>query len=144
MTTTFYDISQDPALCAHLKALVDIIDSPANTYCTWCPWLPNMLMLRKMISIIRFYWIVWRSLHTRKASGGKRNDAIQKMLDEKRSTPQIFGVSIDRSSSGVLVTDDLQFILGLSLAGARATGTIGMSSIRRPIDPILTTLQYHG
>lgn len=143
MTTTFYDISQDPALCSHLKSLVDIIDSPANTYFTWCPWLPNMLFIHKVISIVRFYWIVWRYINMRKASGGKTNDAVQKMLEQGSSTPQIFAVSITNPTL-LFLADDPQFILGLSLAGARATGTIGMISLSATTHQFLTTIQYHG
>lgn len=51
-------------------------------------------MFHKIISLVRFYWIVWRHINMRKASGENRDDAVQKMLDEGRSTPQIFGVSM--------------------------------------------------
>ncbi|KAJ5344767.1 Cytochrome P450 [Penicillium brevicompactum] len=107
MSTGFFDISQDPALCSHFKSLVDVVDSPANPYTTWCSWLPNMLMLRKLVAAARMYLIVRRHILIRKRDGVRRNDAIQKMIDDGDSNTQIFG-----------------FLLGLSLAGARATGTI--------------------
>ncbi|CAG8018948.1 unnamed protein product [Penicillium olsonii] len=107
MTTGFFDLSNDIALCSEFKSLVDIVDSPANPYATWCSWLPNMLMFRKIISAVRMYLIVRQQVRMRKASGVTRNDAVQHMLDDGESTTQIFA-----------------FILGLSLAGARATGTI--------------------
>ena len=94
MCNAFFDISNDPALCAEIKSLVDIVDSPANPYSTWCSYLPNMLMLRKIISAARMYWIVQKAIKSRKSSGVRRNDAIQQMLDDGDSTPQIFGVCV--------------------------------------------------
>ncbi|CAG8369060.1 unnamed protein product [Penicillium salamii] len=109
MATGFFDLSGDLTLSSEFKSLVDVVDSPANPYMTWWPWLPNMLMIRKIISVARIYLIVRKQINIRKASGSgvRRNDAVQQMLDDGESTIHIFG-----------------FILGLSLAGARATGTI--------------------
>ncbi|CAG8283799.1 unnamed protein product [Penicillium salamii] len=108
MATGFFEISRDLSLSSEFRSLIDVVDSPANPYMTWWPWLPNMLMIRKMISVARIYLIVRKQINIRKASGVRRNDAVQHMLDDGESTIQILG-----------------FILGLSLAGARATGTIG-------------------
>lgn len=95
MSTGFFDISNDPALCSQFKSLVDVIDSPANPYATWCAWLPNTLMLRKLVSAARMYLIVRRYINIRKRDGVRRNDAVQQMLDDGDSTTQIFGVSTE-------------------------------------------------
>ena len=94
MTTGFFDLSNDIALCSEFKSLVDIVDSPANPYATWCSWLPNMLMFRKIISAVRMYLIVRQQVRMRKASGVTRNDAVQHMLDDGESTTQIFAVGL--------------------------------------------------
>lgn len=124
MSNAFFDIANDPAMSSRLKTLVDIVDSPANPYSTWFSWLPNTLMFRKIISAVRMFRIVQKALKSRKSSGVRRNDVVQQMLDNGDSTIQIFGVC---SADSLLPTntDLLKFILGLSLAGARATGTIG-------------------
>jgi hypothetical protein len=130
MCNAFFEISNDPELSAQIKLLVDVIDSAENPYSTWCPWLPNMLMFRKAISAVRMFYIVRKVVNSRKSSGIRRNDIIQQMLDSGESMFEIFG-----------------FVLGLSLAGARATGTIGTSFYYRDYIQArhkLTLQQYHG
>lgn len=94
MATGFFEISRDLSLSSEFRSLIDVVDSPANPYMTWWPWLPNMLMIRKMISVARIYLIVRKQINIRKASGVRRNDAVQHMLDDGESTIQILGVRL--------------------------------------------------
>ncbi|KAJ5963230.1 uncharacterized protein N7479_003106 [Penicillium vulpinum] len=107
MRIASFDIANDPVLSAHLKSLVDTVDSIDNPYSTWFPWLPGPALFQKFFASVRIYRIVQAAINNRKMSGIKRDDMLQQMLDEGDGTVQIFG-----------------FMLGISLAGARATGTI--------------------
>ncbi|KAJ5790241.1 uncharacterized protein N7518_007252 [Penicillium psychrosexuale] len=107
MRIASFDISNDPVLSARLKSLVDTIDSITNPYSTWLPWLPGPALFYKFFASVQIYITVQAAINTRKMSGIKRNDMLQQMIDDGDGTIQIFGC-----------------ILGLSLAGSRATGTI--------------------
>ncbi|KAJ6060317.1 hypothetical protein N7444_002171 [Penicillium canescens] len=106
MRPASFDIADDPSLLSRLKPLVDIVDSASNTFESQIPWLPSASSLRKILSSARLYGIIQKEIHKRKRSGIQRRDALQQMLDDGESTVHIFG-----------------FMLGLSLAGARAMGT---------------------
>ncbi|KAJ5871058.1 hypothetical protein N7455_005999 [Penicillium solitum] len=107
MCIASFDIANDPVLSARLKSLVDTVDSITNPYSTWVPWLPGPALFQKFFASVQIYWIVQAAIHTRKRSGIKRDDMLQQMINEGDGTIRIFGC-----------------MLGLSLAGARATGTI--------------------
>ncbi|CAG8894927.1 unnamed protein product [Penicillium egyptiacum] len=107
MRIASFDIADDPVLSARLKSLVDTVDSIANPYSTWFPWLPGPALFQKFFASVQIYRIVQAAINTRKRSGIKRDDMLQQMIDDGDGTIQIFGC-----------------MLGLSLAGARATGTI--------------------
>ncbi|OQD95630.1 hypothetical protein PENSOL_c019G05787 [Penicillium solitum] len=107
MCIASFDIANDPVLSARLKSLVDTVDSITNPYSTWVPWLPGPALFQKFFASVQLYWIVQGAIHTRKRSGIKRDDMLQQMINEGDGTIRIFGC-----------------MLGLSLAGARATGTI--------------------
>ena len=123
-----FDIANDPVLSARLKSLVDTIDSITNPYSTWLPWLPGPALFYKFFTSVQVYRIVQEAINTRKKSGIKRDDMLQQMIDDGDGTIQIFGVCIPyfRSLSNFIRVLTLsKCILGLSLAGSRATGTIG-------------------
>ncbi|KAK4867193.1 hypothetical protein LT330_000703 [Penicillium expansum] len=107
MCIASFDIANNPMLLARLKSLVDTVDSITNPHSTWFPWLPGPALFHKFFASVQIYRIVQAAIHARKRSGIKRNDMLQQMIDEGDSTIRIFGC-----------------MLGLSLAGARATGTI--------------------
>ncbi|CAI7643096.1 unnamed protein product [Penicillium glandicola] len=107
MCIASFDIANDPVLSARLKSLVDTVDSITNPYSTWFPWLPGPALFQKFFASVQIYRIVQAGINTRKRSGIKRDDMLQQMIDEGDSSIRIFGC-----------------MLGLSLAGARATGTI--------------------
>ncbi|KAJ5446813.1 Cytochrome P450 [Penicillium cf. griseofulvum] len=107
MRIASFDIANDPVLPARLKSLVDTVDSITNPYSTWFPWLPGPALFHKFFASLQFYRIVQAGINARKRSGIKQDDMLQHMLDDGDSTMKIF-----------------RCILGLSLAGARATGTI--------------------
>ncbi|CAG8209226.1 unnamed protein product [Penicillium nalgiovense] len=107
MRIASFDIANDPVLSARLKSLVDTVDSITNPYSTWLPWLPGPALFHKFFASVQIYRIVQAAINARKKSGIKRDDMLQQMIDEGDGTIQIFGC-----------------MLGLSLAGARATGTI--------------------
>ncbi|KAJ5501899.1 Cytochrome P450 [Penicillium fimorum] len=107
MRIASFDIANDPVLSARLKSLVDTVDSITNPYSTWLPWLPGPALFHKLFASLQIYRIVQAGIIARKRSGTKKDDMLQQMLDDGDSTIRIFGC-----------------ILGLSLAGARATGTI--------------------
>ncbi|KAJ5756942.1 uncharacterized protein N7511_007124 [Penicillium nucicola] len=102
MRPASFDIAEDPALLSRLKPLIDTIESPSSE----SSWLPSISSFRKVSASARIYGIIQRQVHNRKSSGSRRRDALQQMLDDGESTVHIFG-----------------FMLGLSLAGARAMGT---------------------
>ncbi|KXG52447.1 Cytochrome P450 [Penicillium griseofulvum] len=107
MRIASFDIANDPALSARLKSHVDTVDSITNPYSTWFPWLPGPALFQKFFASVQIYRIVQAGVNARKKSGVRKDDMLQQMLDDGDSMIQIFGC-----------------ILGLSLAGARATGTI--------------------
>ncbi|KAJ5144230.1 Cytochrome P450 [Penicillium bovifimosum] len=101
------DIANDPILLSHLKPLFDGVDNPGNPHSTWLPWLPGPVFFQKILCSIQTYRSVQSAIKARKRSGIKADDMLQQMLDDGGSTTHIFG-----------------FMLGLSLAGSRSTGTI--------------------
>ncbi|KAJ6123523.1 hypothetical protein N7471_010840 [Penicillium samsonianum] len=107
MCIASFDIANDSVLSARLKSLVDTVDSITNPYSTWFPWLPGPALFQKFFASVQIYRIVQAAINNRKRSGIKRDDMLQQMIDDGDGTIQIFGC-----------------MLGLSLAGARATGTI--------------------
>jgi sterol 14-demethylase len=107
MRPASFDIADDPALLSRLKTLIDIVDSPSNTFESQIPWLPSASSLRKIPSSARIYGIIQKEINKRKSSGIRRRDALQQMLDDGESTVHIFGVCIGGSKIQALVTNCL-------------------------------------
>ncbi|KAJ6543819.1 cytochrome P450 [Mycena sp. CBHHK59/15] len=102
------EISDDAALVARLKTLYDRLDSGTTPATVLVPWLPTPAMVRKLWATKEIYDIVSRAINAREQSGIARNDTLQMLLDAGDEKLVVVG-----------------FIMGLLIAGARATGTTG-------------------
>ena len=79
-------------------------------------------MLKKLWATKQIYDIVVRAIDERQRNGTPKSDTLQMLLDEQDERLVIVGVGL----SFVMVfrlADFQQFIMGLLVAGARATGT---------------------
>ncbi|KAF8137505.1 cytochrome P450 [Boletus edulis] len=103
---TSQEIADDPALVARLKSLYDILDHGTTPTTVLLPWLPFPSMLRKLLATKEVYDIISRAIDTRLKSGKPRDDTLQMLVDAQDERLVIVG-----------------FIMGLLVAGARATGT---------------------
>ncbi|KAK7047353.1 hypothetical protein VNI00_006584 [Paramarasmius palmivorus] len=105
-TLSCSEISDDPALVSRLKRLYDKLDTGTTPATVLLPWLPTPAMLQKLWATKDIYDIVVAAINTREKSGVTRNDTLQMLLDNQDEKLVIVG-----------------FIMGLLIAGARATGT---------------------
>lgn len=103
---TCSEIADDPAIVARLKVLYDKLDHGTTPATVLLPWLPTPAMLKKLWATKQIYDIVAHAIATREQSGVPQNDTLQMLLDSKDDKLIIVG-----------------FIMGLLIAGARATGT---------------------
>lgn len=84
-------------------------------------------MIKKLWATKEIYDIVIQVINTREESGISRNDTLQMLLDSGDEKLVVVGVcSTAPISSLAYLTHSYQFIMGLLIAGARATGTTGM------------------
>ncbi|KAJ7754512.1 cytochrome P450 [Mycena metata] len=100
------EISDDPALVARLKTLYDRLDTGTTPATVLVPWLPTPAMIKKLWATKEIYEIVVRAIDSRQQSGISRNDTLQMLVDSGDEKLVVVG-----------------FIMGLLIAGARATGT---------------------
>ncbi|KAL4079630.1 cytochrome P450 [Scleroderma citrinum] len=100
------DIANDATLVARLKYLYDILDSGTTPATVLLPWLPTPSMLKKLWATHQVYKIVGCAVDARIRSGERRNDTLQLLVDAEDERLVMIG-----------------FIMGLLVAGARATGT---------------------
>ncbi|KAF8190379.1 cytochrome P450 [Mycena galopus ATCC 62051] len=100
------EISDDAALVARLKTLYDRLDTGTTPATVLIPWFPTPAMMKKLWATKEIYNIVVRAIDTREQSGISRNDTLQMLMDSGDEKLVIVG-----------------FIMGLLIAGARATGT---------------------
>ncbi|KAI3613103.1 cytochrome p450 [Moniliophthora roreri] len=105
-TLSCSEISDDPVLVARLKRLYDKLDTGTTPATVLLPWLPTPAMLQKLWATKDIYDIVVAAIKAREQSGVTRNDTLQMLLDNQDEKLVIVG-----------------FIMGLLIAGARATGT---------------------
>ncbi|KAJ8081843.1 hypothetical protein AAF712_004751 [Marasmius tenuissimus] len=101
-----HEISDDPALVARLKKLYDTLDTGTTPATVLVPWLPTPAMLQKLWATKDIYNIVIGAINAREKSGVTRDDTLQMLLDNQDEKLVVVG-----------------FIMGLLIAGARATGT---------------------
>ncbi|TFK26590.1 cytochrome P450 [Coprinopsis marcescibilis] len=100
------EIADDPALVAKLKRLYDDLDTGTTPATVLLPWLPTPAMIKKLWSTKAIYDIINKAINEREASGAHHNDTLQMLLDAGDEKLVVVG-----------------FIMGLLIAGARATGT---------------------
>ncbi|KAJ7485453.1 cytochrome P450 [Mycena latifolia] len=100
------EISDDAALVARLKTLYDRLDTGTTPATVLVPWFPTPAMIKKLWATKEIYDIVVRAINAREQSGISRNDTLQMLVDSGDEKLVIVG-----------------FIMGLLIAGARATGT---------------------
>jgi len=88
-------------------------------------------MLKKLYSTKQIYDIVTKAIDTREKSGVRHNDTLQTLLDGGEDRLVVVGVRetpfsrLNGKADNVLSLPLGQFIMGLLIAGARATGTTG-------------------
>ncbi|KAF5369081.1 hypothetical protein D9758_002903 [Tetrapyrgos nigripes] len=105
-TLSCSEISDDVALVSRLKKLYDTLDAGTTPATVLLPWLPTPSMLRKLWATKDIYDIVVAAIKSREESGISRDDTLQMLLDSGDDKLVVVG-----------------FIMGLLIAGARATGT---------------------
>ncbi|KAJ7167321.1 cytochrome P450 [Mycena crocata] len=100
------EISDDTALVARLKTLYDRLDTGTTPATVLVPWFPTPAMIKKLWATKEIYDIVVCAINAREQSGISRNDTLQMLVSSGDDKLVIVG-----------------FIMGLLIAGARATGT---------------------
>ncbi|KAJ7064919.1 cytochrome P450 [Mycena amicta] len=100
------EIADDLALVARLKTLYDRLDVGTTPATVLLPWLPTPAMIKKLWATKEIYDIIVRAIEARERSGSVRNDTLQMLLESGDEKLTVVG-----------------FIMGLLIAGARATGT---------------------
>ncbi|TFK34453.1 cytochrome P450 [Crucibulum laeve] len=100
------EISDDPALVSRLKTLYDTLDTGTTPATVLVPWFPTPAMIKKLWATKEIYDIVVKAIDAREKSGIAQNDTLQMLLDAGDEKLIVVG-----------------FIMGLLIAGARATGT---------------------
>ncbi|KAF8155617.1 cytochrome P450 [Crassisporium funariophilum] len=100
------EISDDPFLVARLKKLYDTLDTGTTPATVLVPWLPTPAMIKKLWATKDIYQIIIQAIKDRESSGISRGDTLQMLLDAGDEKLVVVG-----------------FIMGLLIAGARATGT---------------------
>ncbi|KAF8916504.1 cytochrome P450 [Mucidula mucida] len=103
---TCSEISDNPAVVARLKTLYDMLDTGTTPATVLLPWIPTPSMIQKLWATKEIYDIIIRAIKQREDGGTAHNDALQMLLDFKDEKLVVVG-----------------FIMGLLIAGARATGT---------------------
>ncbi|EDR08032.1 uncharacterized protein LACBIDRAFT_297641 [Laccaria bicolor S238N-H82] len=100
------EISDDPATVARLKKLYDLLDVGTTPATVLIPWFPTPAMIKKLWATKEIYDIVSQAINARQQNGIRQDDTLQMLLDSGDEKLVIVG-----------------FIMGLLIAGARATGT---------------------
>ncbi|KAK0203550.1 cytochrome P450 [Desarmillaria ectypa] len=100
------EISDDAILVSRLKNLYDKLDTGTTPATVLIPWVPTPSMVRKLWATKEIYDIIVAAIKSREESGVQRDDALQMLLDFQDEKLVVVG-----------------FIMGLLIAGARATGT---------------------
>ena len=103
------EIADDPGVVARLKYLYDEVDEGNTPAAILLPWFPGPGAIRKLLATKRIYGIITKALDMRLRSGKLRDDTFQMLLDSGDNHMAVVG-----------------FTMGLTIAGARSTGTTGM------------------
>ncbi|KAJ3566380.1 hypothetical protein NP233_g7040 [Leucocoprinus birnbaumii] len=122
------EIADDHALVSRIKQLYDKLDTGTTPTTILLPWLPSWTMVNKLWSTKEIYDIIVgavkqrQELLTRIGEGEKPQDTMQLLLDAGDDRMAVVGVSAFSMlliPAGVVDT----FIMGLLIAGARATAS---------------------
>ena len=108
------EIADDPATVARLKHLYDEVDEGNTPAAILLPWWPGRGAIRKLLATKGVYDIITKALDTRLKSGKPRDDTLQMLLDSGDDHIAVVG-----------------FTMGLTIAGARSTGTTGKGLVLR-------------
>ncbi|TFK73496.1 cytochrome P450 [Pluteus cervinus] len=100
------EIADDPVLVSRLKVLYDKLETGTTPATVLLPWLPTPSMIKKLWATKEIYDIVVRAIDARQKSGVYKRDTLQMLLETGDDRLVVVG-----------------FIMGLIIAGARATGT---------------------
>ncbi|KAG6897246.1 hypothetical protein C0992_003136 [Termitomyces sp. T32_za158] len=100
------EISDDSTIVGRLKNLYDTLDNGTTPATVLLPWLPAPAMIKKLWATKEIYDIINKAIQEREKNGISRNDTLQMLLDHGDEKLVVVG-----------------FIMGLLIAGARATGT---------------------
>lgn len=85
-------------------------------------------MIKKLLATKEIYEIIVNAINNREKSRVYRNDTLQMLLDSGDEKLVVVGVRRAFSSLVGCSCCYSQFIMGLIIAGARATGTTGTST----------------
>ncbi|KDQ58614.1 hypothetical protein JAAARDRAFT_155168 [Jaapia argillacea MUCL 33604] len=102
---TCSEIADDSAVVARLQKLYDTLDRWNTPAAVLFPWLPSPGAVFKLLATKQIYGVVCGAINARQQSGISRNDMLQILLDHEDEHLVVVG-----------------FIMGLLVAGARATG----------------------
>ena len=121
------EIADDPKIVARLQYLYDKVDEGNTPAAVLMPWWPGPGMIKKLFATKGIYDIITQAIETRRKSEKPRDDTLQTLLD-----------------SGEEIMVMVGFMMGLIIAGAHSTGTIGtrlMSVWEQVISP---SIQHAG
>ena len=102
------EIADDPAIVARLRHLYDEVEEGNTPTSILLPWWPGRGAIRKVLAAKRICDVVTKALDARLKSGKPRDDTLQMLLDSGDDHFAVVG-----------------FTIGLTIAGARSTGTTG-------------------
>ncbi|KAF7318892.1 hypothetical protein HMN09_00224900 [Mycena chlorophos] len=100
------ELASSPERVARLKTLYDRLDASTTPASVLMPWLPTPALLRKLWATKEIYEMVVDAIQQRERDGEVKNDTLQMLLDSGDERLTVVG-----------------FVMGLLIAGARATGT---------------------
>ncbi|TFL04710.1 cytochrome P450 [Pterulicium gracile] len=103
---TCEEIADDEHTATRLRILYAKLDENTTPLTVVAPWIPSPSMIRKLLATREIYWIIKRVIRSRREGGIAHHDTLQILLDHEDDDMLIVG-----------------FIMGLIVAGARATGT---------------------
>ncbi|TFK28942.1 cytochrome P450 [Coprinopsis marcescibilis] len=98
-------MADDYALIQRLRKLYDDLDESTTPATVLFPLFPSPAMIKKVWAAKQVYDVITKAIDEREGSGIRHNDTLQMLLDAKDDRFTIIG-----------------FIMGLIIAGARATG----------------------
>ncbi|KAI8969413.1 cytochrome P450 [Trametes punicea] len=101
----FTEHADDPAMVKRLKELYEVLDTETTPATVLLPWYPGSSAVRRFLATKKVYNIFSTTLDERMRSGIARDDTPQMLIDAGDDKLVIIG-----------------FVMGLLVAGARATG----------------------